>query len=177
MTGYYYELFETPLGWMGLLASSKGLRCTTLPQPSPDLCLSLLGAEVYGITRRPEVFVGLKSTLSLYFMGAPVTFADESVDIHDAPPFHRAAWNACRSIPIGETRTYKWLASRVGRPLATRAAGQSMARNRLPIIIPCHRVVASDGSLNGFGGSATRIGLKSHLLKLETAATLRSPKR
>ena len=71
------------------------------------------------------------------------------------------------TIPYGETRPYKWLAARAGRPNAPRAAGQSMARNRLPIVVPCHRVVASDGSLRGFGRDAAQLGLKQRLLDLE----------
>ncbi len=94
-------------------------------------------------------------------------FEAEPIDVEDASPFMQAAWGACRRIPAGETRSYKWLAEQAGRPQAPRAAGQSMARNRLPIIIPCHRVIASDGSLRGFGTGASQLGLKQRLLDLE----------
>ena len=167
----YYRIFETPLGWMGMLASHKGIRRTTLPQPSPDDCLALLENEVDAATPREDGFEGLASKLVSYFLGEPVAFDREPVDVDDAPAFLRAAWSACRSIPRGETRSYKWLAAKAGRPRASRAAGQSMARNRLPIIIPCHRVIASDGSLGGFGRGSSRLDLKRRFLELEAKSS------
>ena len=171
----YYDVFETPLGWMGVLASRKGLRRTTLPQASPDECLALLGREADKAAPSPERFEGVKSRLTLYFRGEPVSFDDEPVDLDDASPFLRDAWSACRSIPKGATRSYKWLATRAGRPRATRAAGQSMARNRLPIIVPCHRVIASDGGLGGFGKGSSQLDLKRRLLELEAGRARPAP--
>ena len=87
-----------------------------------------------------------------------------------ATPFFERCWRACRTIPAGETRTYRWLATAAGSPLAIRAAGQAMRRNPLPMIVPCHRVVAADG-LGGFSGSITPRGkemkLKVWLLQRE----------
>ena len=163
----YYDIFETPYGWMGAVASSKGLRRTTLPQASPDECAAQLGNEIEMATQVPDGFAELKIKLERYFSGEPVSFEDEPIDVDDAAPFHQAAWSACRSIPTGETRSYKWLAEHAGKPQAPRAAGQSMARNRLPIIVPCHRVIASDGSLRGFGKGTSRLRLKQRLLDLE----------
>ena len=163
----YYDIFETPLGWMGALASDRGLRRTTLPHATPDLCAADLGPQADSAASSPERFALLKGSVSRYLGGSDVSFGDESIDVEDAPLFLRAAWDACRSIPFGETRTYKWLAAKAGKPLASRAAGQSMARNRLPIIIPCHRVIGSDGGLRGFGSGATLLGLKRRLLDLE----------
>ena len=163
----YYDVFETPFGWMGVLASSSGLRLTTLPHPSPEQCVALLGPEADEANLCPDRFTRLRSGLVQYFSGRPVSFAHESIDLGDAPRFYRAAWEACRSIPMGETRSYKWLATQTGRPLALRAAGQSMARNPLPIVVPCHRVIASDGSLGGFGRGRSLLHLKRRLLHLE----------
>ena len=167
MTNLYYDIFETRLGWIGLLASGKGLRRTTLPQANPTECMALLGKEAEKATPSPERFDRLRNKLEQYFQGGPATFDQEPLDIDGATPFFRAAWDACRSIPIGETRSYGWLAAQAGRPNTPRAAGQSMARNRLPIIVPCHRVVASDGGLRGFGRDASQLGLKQQLLDLE----------
>ena len=83
--------------------------------------------------------------------------------------FFLKAWAACQSIPRGETRSYAWLATQAGRPGALRAAGQAMAHNPIPILIPCHRVIGSDGSLYGYGGG---LKLKQRLLDLERAARL-----
>ncbi len=170
MAHYQYDIFETPFGWVGALASSRGLRRTTLPQPTPDLCAEDLGAELEDAELAPERFTELRDKITRHFEGAPVSFEDEPIDVEDAAPFLRAAWAACRSIPPGETRSYGWIAARAGSARAPRAAGQSMARNRLPIIVPCHRVVASDGSLGGFGRGKTGLDLKRRLLELEASA-------
>ena len=167
----YYDIIETSFGWMGLLASNKGLRRATLPQSSPDECVELLGEEVGQATSAPERFEGLKEKLELYFEGCALDFEDEPIDVDDAAPFHRAAWDACRSIPLGETRSYGWLGINAGSsPGAARAAGQSMARNRLAIVIPCHRVIAGDGTLGGYGSGRSGLALKQQLLDLEARA-------
>ena len=83
------------------------------------------------------------------------------------PPFYQAVWKACASIPKGETRTYGWVAKKVGNPGAARAVGQALGKNPFAPVVPCHRVVASNG-LGGFsakGGSAA----KARLLKMEGA--------
>lgn len=79
-------------------------------------------------------------------------------------PFQLDVWNALRAIPYGETRSYGELAARIGRPSAVRAVGAANGANPLPIVVPCHRVIGSNGSLTGFGGG---IPLKQALLELE----------
>ena len=79
-------------------------------------------------------------------------------------PFQKRVWKAIASIPQGETRSYAWLAKKAGSPKAYRAAAQACGANPLPRIIPCHRVIASDGSIGGFSGG---IALKRKLLRLE----------
>ena len=167
--GLRYDVVETPLGWMGLLASDNGLRRTTLPGPSPQQCLAELGREADEAVLSPERFEGLRGRLTRYFRGESLGFDDEPIDVDDASPFPKAAWNACRAIPRGECRSYQWLAAQTGRPRAPRAAGQSMARNRLPIIVPCHRVIGSDGGLGGFGKGKSHLDLKRRLLDLEAS--------
>lgn len=80
--------------------------------------------------------------------------------------FQRAVWTALASIPYGETISYAQLASRVGRPTASRAVGAANGRNPLPIVLPCHRVIGADGALTGFGGG---LPTKRYLLALEGA--------
>ncbi len=160
-----YDVFETALGWMGLSASDRGLCRSTLPRQSPDECVMEMAAE----NAEPSD-VGLhdlKRKLVAYFDGEEADFTDVAIDLGGAPRFHAAAWRACRTIPAGETRSYGWLAAQAGSPRAVRAAGQAMARNRLPIIVPCHRVIAGNGDLRGFGRGAGQLDLKRRLLDLE----------
>lgn len=91
------------------------------------------------------------------------------------PGFHHRCWDACRTIPHGEVRSYGELAEMAGSTrLASRAAGQAMRTNPLPIIVPCHRVVASDGRLHGYAGTTNRasdaLNIKRRLLALERSA-------
>lgn len=167
MRQWYLDVIQIPMGWMGLLASSVGLCRTTLPQRTQYECMIALGSDVDMARNTPEHFETLREKLTRYFYGELVTFIDEPIDIAEASRFNRSVWNVCRTIPFGETRSYKWLAIRAGSPSAYRAAGQSMAKNKLPIIIPCHRVVTTNGSLGGFGRGATQVDLKRRLLDLE----------
>ncbi|MCM2267924.1 MAG: MGMT family protein [Elusimicrobiales bacterium] len=88
-------------------------------------------------------------------------------------PFQQAVWKACMSIPRGQTRSYKWLAQRIGRPGAARAVGSALGRNPFAPVVPCHRVISSDGTLGGFSAPG---GLKAklRLLKAERTAPGRS---
>ncbi len=104
--------------------------------------------------------------LAKYYRDGRETFADVRVDLSHVTPFSLRVYKACRAIPAGETRTYGELAVTAGSPGASRAVGSAMARNRVPIVIPCHRVVGASGRLCGFsapGGLET----KQSLLDLE----------
>ena len=105
--------------------------------------------------------------LNDYLEGRNYSLSDISLDISSAPKFYNNVWEVCRSIPIGKTRSYKWVAEESGSPKAARAVGQAMANNKITLIIPCHRVVGADGTLTGFGQGKTRFDLKLDLLKLE----------
>ena len=167
MTDLSFDIFETPHGWVGVLASEQGIRRTTLPEPTIEACRDKLGEAIDDAERTPGRFLDLRRKIERFLDGDDVDFGDVPIDVDDASPFLRAAWQACRTIPAGETRPYRWLASAAGRPNAPRAAGQAMARNRLPFLIPCHRVIASDGSLGGYGSGKTRLELKKRLLDME----------
>ena len=111
------------------------------------------------------------SRLNRYFDGEVVEFND--VPTPEAAEFQRRCWEACRRIPRGKVCTYADLARAAKSPTAFRAAGQAMRRNMLPIIIPCHRVIGSGGSLHGFAGSVDADGrelsAKRALLEMEGA--------
>jgi methylated-DNA-[protein]-cysteine S-methyltransferase len=168
MTGELkYVTFNTDMGWVGILASAKGLLATTLPQHSVAETLRLLGDRLNQASWFPRRFTGLVERLKVYFNGKKVGFPDE-LDLSGATPFQREVWEITRLIPYGEIRTYLWVAEQIKRPRALRAVGQALGRNPLPVIVPCHRVVASDGGLGGFGGG---VEMKRYLLLLEVSGS------
>jgi methylated-DNA-[protein]-cysteine S-methyltransferase len=109
----------------------------------------------------------LVARLQAYFAGERVELGDVALDLEWCTPFQRAVADALRDVPYGELVTYGELAALAGHPNAQRAAGTFCARNRLPIFLPCHRVVAADG-LGQYGSLGT--GYKRRLLELEDAA-------
>ena len=163
-----YITFNTAIGWVGILASAKGLLGTTLPQRSAQEAQQLLGDSLNQARRSPRLFDDLVQRLKLYFSGGQVAFPDE-LDLSAATLFQREVWEITRLIPYGETRSYLWVAEQIRRPRAVRAVGQALGRNPLPVIVPCHRVVASDGKLGGFSGG---VDMKRHLLYLEASASI-----
>ena len=108
--------------------------------------------------------------LAEYFAGTRTAF-DLPFDLRGTA-FQLAAWNALAEIPYGETRTYAEQAARIGRPAAVRAVGSANGRNPLSIVLPCHRVVGSDGALRGFAGG---LDAKAALLAFEHAQASRTP--
>ncbi len=160
-----YITFNTDIGWIGILSSAKGLLGTTLPQPSIDEVRQLLGDSISYATWSPHLFKDLMERLKVYFSGHRTTFPDK-LDLSRATHFQREVWEITRLIPYGETRSYAWVAEQIKKPQAVRAVGQALGKNPLPIIVPCHRVVASNGKLGGFSGG---VEMKRYLLFLETS--------
>lgn len=168
-------VFNTCAGWAGVARTALGLFCSVHSHPTRAEALrSLLAACEQSSGQSPTILepdldpllaraVGL---IRAYFAGEPVTF-DLPLDLSGLPEFTTRALQVCRGIPWGKTRTYAELAREIGRPKAARAIGQAMRRNPLPLIIPCHRVIGSDGSLVGFAGGWTGLALKARLLELE----------
>ena len=96
----------------------------------------------------------INKELAAYFSGKNLNFSVPLALI--GTPFEQAAWKLLQTIPPGQTRSYGWMAERLGKPGAARAVGQANGRNHLAIIVPCHRVIRSDGSLSGYGGGVWR---------------------
>ena len=164
MSTYKYHIQELPAGWIGLVGSESGLKRASL-KPTPQEVVEDLGSDIEDAEHDAEYFSNTVALLERYSEGDMAALDDIELDLADAPPFFRAAWSACRNIPAGETRSYRWLAAEAGNPKAVRAAGQAMARNRFVLIIPCHRVISSDGGLGGYGGGGLRV--KAKLLQME----------
>ena len=169
MTGELkYTAFDTDMGWVGMLGSARGLLRTTLPQCSAQAVHQLLGDSVNHTTWVPYLFDDLVRRLRIYYSGHRTTFPDE-LDLSGATAFQCEVGGVTRLIPYGETRSYAWVAGQIKRPEAVRAVGQALARNPLPIVIPCHRVITTKGKLGGYSGG---LEWKSYLLNLE-ASTVR----
>ena len=113
----------------------------------------------------PAFIRQLASDLDRYAAGK-LTAWRTPVSFLTGTEFQKKVWRALQAIPHGETRSYAWVAQLIGPPRATRAVGAACGANPIPIIVPCHRVVASDGSLGGFSGGLHR---KRQLLKIEGA--------
>ncbi len=145
---------KVPTVWGVFYALWEGEAIRALRFPHPALPGPFQGAPV---------LERLAAELSAYFQGRSAGF---SVPVRlDGPAFFQRVWEELLRIPYGETLTYGELAARVGRPKAARAVGQALAKNPVPIIIPCHRIVAARG-LGGFGPG---LAWKKKLLALEAA--------
>jgi methylated-DNA-[protein]-cysteine S-methyltransferase len=159
----YYVFFETTVGWIGALSSTLGLIKTTFPQKSPELALSFLNLERLKPAYSNEKFKKTIEFYTSYFKGDKTNFVGDW-DLSNATIFQREVWEATNRIPYGETRSYAQIAQSIDNPLSCRAVGNALGRNPMPIIIPCHRVIASNGKIGGFSGD---FGMKTFLLNLE----------
>lgn len=155
------RLIESPCGPLTIVGSSAGLRAILWHHDS------LTRAGLGGIDLRPgsiEVVDEAARQLGEYFDGARTTF-ELPLDLHGTP-FQLEAWQALAEVPYGETRTYAEQAALFGKPTAARAIGAANGRNPLSIVLPCHRVIGSDGALRGFAGG---LAVKAALLDFERA--------
>ena len=164
---------QTAFGWVGVAWSDQGLVAITLPVPTEAEALGQLPEPGDPATVLPPDLdiPALLQKMRDYFEGQPVTF-NEPLDPTTGTDFQRRVWVLTREIPRGQTRTYGELARMAGSPGAARAVGQAMARNPWPIIVPCHRVVGSDGGLTGFGGG---MEMKRRMLQMEGAPVADQP--
>lgn len=158
-----YDVLETPIGPLLVAAGDHGLvRITFGGDERADELAAVAGPRVL---RAPRAVANAKRELDEYFAGRRRAF-DLSVDLRRAAPFTRTVLEQLAAVPYGETTTYATLAARAGNPRASRAVGTVMNRNPLPIVLPCHRVVGSNGSLVGYAGG---LDTKRALLTLEGA--------
>ncbi len=162
-----FAVCETCLGWTGVIGSPNGLKKVILPLKSKEAVLGQIASYGCG-TENSDIscFAELADRIRRYFGGEPVDFADK-LDLSGTTRFQQNVWLTVRNIPRGETRSYGWVAMQLGLPRAARAVGRALGSNPVPIVIPCHRVVGSDGKLGGFGGG---VKIKKFLLQLEQSA-------
>ena len=153
-----YTIFNTAWGYFGLVADKKGLRRTVLPCENSKTVEKCLLAGFDNPQFDKNLLKPLQKQIIACFAGKPARFNAPLV-LDRLPTFTRKVLDACRKIPAGKTVSYSQLAGMIGKPRASRAVGSALARNPIPLIIPCHRVIHSDGSLGKFsapGGTDTK---------------------
>ena len=160
-----YDFVDSPIGPLFVAVSTQGLAALSF-HDQDDADLERLAA-VAGprVLRAPRSVDSVRRELDEYFAQKRRAF-DLTLDLRGMSPFTVSVLKTLARVPFGETTTYGALAARVGRPRAARAVGTVMNRNRIPIVLPCHRVVGSTGDLVGYGGGLDR---KVALLELEGA--------
>lgn len=160
-----YTIFKTKWGYFGLSANKNGLLRAVLPCPTRKIAKKRLLTGLDNPEFDKNLLKSLQDKIIAYFEGNPAKF-DATVTLDDLPPFIRKVLTACRKIPSGKTVSYSQLARIVGKPKAGRAVGNALAKNPVPLIIPCHRVIRRNGSIGNFsalGGTNTKrklIGLE-----------------
>lgn len=164
------SIFQTPWGWMGIGASERGVHSIVLPKLSRQAVHDeLLGAEGQAkqSARKGNAsadFVHEAQSQLLEFLESRRRALSFDLDLSHGTPFQRQVWRAILRIPYGRVRSYRWVAERVGGSQYARAVGHALGANPVPIIVPCHRVVTSAGTLGGFSGG---LPVKRKLLQLE----------
>ena len=161
MLTLYYSRMSSPIGPLVIGVSDKGL--AIIEWDRGDFPKGRL-ARTADWQESEERTAVARRELREYFAGKRRIF-DVTLDLHGTE-FQKKCWRALLKIPYGETRTYAQIAKAVGNPRGFRAVGMANHDNPVPIIVPCHRVLASDGTLGGYGGG---LDMKRKLLELEGA--------
>ncbi len=155
----YYDYYKTDLiGTLTLVGDEKGLRYIFFPKGKNSIPIW------DNWKNKPGFFSPVKAQLQAYFRGELTRFDIPLAS--EGTPFQLKVWEALKNIPYGKLVSYKTIAETIGNPKAVRAVGGANGKNPIPIIVPCHRVIGSDGSLTGFGGG---LETKKRLLELEQA--------
>lgn len=159
-----YSSFNSPFGPVYVVRTNKGVCLVSVFKISETKYLSLLRKRFQReAVRDDKGLKDVKKSLFDYFNGCLVNF-NFLLDLSIGTKFQRKVWLKVKEIPYGELRSYKWVAGEIGCTHASRAVGNAVGRNPVAPIVPCHRVVCSDGSL---GGYTSGIAMKKRLLRLE----------
>lgn len=176
MVGSHFEagvqVFPSALGWMALVSAGGPVRQLSFGHATPqaaraDVEFDAGPGEFDGPPGDEFGVASLIARLQAYAEGVADDFLDVELDLGPQTAFQRRVVEGCRRIPLGETRTYGELAEQAGFPRAARAVGNCMRTNRIPLLVPCHRVVGSGGSMRGYS-AGEGIRMKLRLLELES---------
>ena len=164
-----YTIFKTKWGYFGLAAGDNRLFRTCLPLAEPERVESQLLQNLRYPRFDKSLFKTAQDQIIAYFEGAVINFRNIPIVLEGSGSFLGLVLTACRNVGFGRTISYSGLAKKTGRPAAARAVGGALAKNPLPLIIPCHRIICSDGKIGGFSAAGGK-DLKAKLLKHEQAA-------
>lgn len=159
---FIFFIFKVPAGYLGAVRTYKGIYSLVLPKRTYSEAFDIIRGSYSRLKKCSSPFKGLKKRLREYFNGKKVRFALK-LDLDGFSDFDKRVFAVTSTIPSGQTRTYSWIAQAVGNSKFSRAVGQALSRNRLPVIIPCHRVIGK----NDFGGFSYGVENKRMLLKAE----------
>lgn len=168
-------IFQSPWGWVGISETAKGIEAIALPKGSKRAIESGLRAMTGGPVEPGESarLEAARCQLLDYLAGKRSLF-DLPLDLSRGTVFQRRVWRTLQRVPYGKLRSYQWIAARVGGPRYARAVGNAVGANPLPIVVPCHRIVAQDSSLGGF---SCGLPMKRKLLALEGTLRYLKPRR
>lgn len=165
-----YVIFKTKWGYFGLAGTEYALCRTQLPGPKPEKIKSLLLKNFHNPQLDKTFFRTLQEQITAYFEGTYINFTlDVPLVLDGFSSFGISVLTTCRAIEFGQKITYGQLAKKSGRPKASRAVGSTLAKNPIPLIIPCHRVIRSDGKMGGFSAPGG-VTLKKKMLEFEHKA-------
>jgi methylated-DNA-[protein]-cysteine S-methyltransferase len=150
-----YDRINTPLGFLIVVSDGEGLCEITFESDSSTMNMSNLKKD-------PTALGPIKAQIEAYLKGE---LKDFNITLSlSGTPFQKKVWSELTRIPFGETRSYQDIAKAVGSPSASRAVGSACAKNPIPIVVPCHRVIAKSGGLGGYSGG---LDIKKNLLRIE----------
>lgn len=160
-------VFPTELGWMSLAADEQFVYRLSFGHATPADALADICDGALDDADDAGQLAALVERLTRYAAGGDDDFLDVEVHLGDATAFQRRVIDLCRRIPFGSSLTYGELAERAGHPRAARAVGNCMRTNRVPLIVPCHRVVGAGGAMRGYS-AGEGVRMKLRLLELES---------
>lgn len=169
-SGLRFTIIPSRIGIIGLVASARGVRRTYLPVRTEPAARRTIRHDFPDAVEDKRLLPDLVARLKKFAAGETVEFED-AFDWSWAGSFDVAVWKATHRLRLGETTSYGEIASAIGCPGAARAVGSSLGKNPCPILVPCHRVLKSDGSIGGWSGPGG-LDQKRMLLDLEAASLL-----
>jgi methylated-DNA-[protein]-cysteine S-methyltransferase len=146
MTELYYDHIESPIGTVVIVCDPDAMHSLHFVDRKPD--------AANGATRKRDP-LGYSARIKAYFDG-DLAALDEIAVNPSGTPFQQRVWKVLRTIPVGRTETYGRIAGQIGQPTASRAVGLANGQNPISLVIPCHRVIGTNGKLTGYGGGLDR---------------------